>query len=228
MISGAIGRRMRLILVAGIAAAGLLGPSCGDDGTPGPNAVDLNEAGWASYAAGDVAGARQSFSRALETQGGLMEARLGLAWCEARQGDCQEAIDDYDAVIESGQHTEDAYAGRAAAALAIWDHPLAVASAGNTLARNPAYAFERYPAFEWRDLRLIVAQACFALAEYAYAQAEVDIIDPDNGLDEGDPETWVVAGKTHPTYQAALAMEIEYLWYLEGDCAVPGSPYWLD
>ena len=121
-----------------------------------------------------------------------------------------------DEVIGTGEYVEDAFAGRAATALAASENLLAIASAESTLARDHVYEFSRHDKYNWRDLRLIMAQAYFALAQYSDAQAQVDILDPDNGLDPADSESWVVDGQTHLTYEAALAMEIEWLRSTEG------------
>jgi tetratricopeptide (TPR) repeat protein len=183
-------------------------------------ASDHNEAGWSSYANGHYTNAHASFEKALGLEAGLIEARLGLAWCEAHDGEYSTALDDFDEVMETGEYVADAFAGRAATALAVSQDSLAIASAESTLARDPVYEFSRHDKYNWRDLRLIMAQAYFALAQYSDAQAQVDILDPDNGLDPENPDSWEVDGVTHPTYEAALAMEIELLWSMEGGGAL--------
>lgn len=191
--------------------------SCDDDEGlgPGPSAADYNEAGWTSYNGGDYPGAHSSFSSALELDPGLTEASLGLAWCNAHEGEYPTAMVGFGEVMATGDYFTDAVAGLAATAhAASWDS-LAIWSAETALAMNPVYEFSRQNKYNWRDLRLILAQAYFALARYSDAQVQVSILDPDNGLNPGDPESWVVDGVTHPTYEAALAMEIELLWSIE-------------
>jgi hypothetical protein len=192
--------------------------SCGDDegAGPGMTAGDHNAAGWSSYAGEDYASARASFEQALGIDIGLTEARLGLAWCKAHEGEYSAAFSDFDVVREAEQYVADAFAGSAATALGASQDPLAIAHAESTLARSPAYEFGRRPSYNWRDLRLILAQGNYSLAQYGDAQAQVDILDPDNGLDPADSESWVVDGQAHLTYEAALAMEIELLWSTEG------------
>jgi tetratricopeptide (TPR) repeat protein len=192
--------------------------SCGNDESPGPEttAAQHNEAGWTSYGARDYAGASEHFSAALELDPSLTEARLGLAWCDAQEHAYGEALDGFDAVIEAREYVADAFAGRSATALAASEDSLAIASAESTLAMAPEYEFDRNDEYNWRDLRLIMAQAYFALARYADAQGQVDVLDGDNGLDPEAPSTWMVNGVAHPTYEAALAMEIEFLRSVEG------------
>jgi tetratricopeptide (TPR) repeat protein len=191
--------------------------SCGDDGAgPGLSAVELNEEAWGEYILGEYAGARALFEQAVSKDANLTEARLGLAWSDAHMGNYTASVSGFDAVIASGEHKTDAFAGRAAAALEMPDYPLSIASADSALTRDPDYFFERQAAYNSGDLRLILAQSYFALAEYGASQDQVDLIDPGNGLDPSDAETWVVGDTTYPTYESALAILIERLWSLEG------------
>jgi len=206
-------------LAPAIGLAALLAlSSCGKDEGPGSSmtAAQHNEEGWGSYLLGDYADSRSHFSEALRLDPDLLEARLGLAWSEAQEGEYLSAVQDFDQVLESGVLMEDAFAGRAASALELPDDSLAVASAESTLARDPHYFFSRRPEYNFYDLRLILAQAYFALSQYSKAQEQVDVLDPDNGLDPADSETWVVGGISYPTYKASLAVLIESLWAFEG------------
>jgi len=211
--------RSSVLTVATALAVALLLSSCGEDEGPGMTAAQHNEAGWASYNSRDYSGAHSHFSEALGLDPGLTEARLGLAWCSAQQGQHASALADFNEIIDTGPDTlvTDAFAGRAVTALAMESDSVAIASAESTLARSAKYSFGRHPDFDWRDLRLVMAQGYFGLAQYADAQAQVDILDPDNGLDPAVPASWVVGGNSYPTYEAALAMEIEWLWSIVGE-----------
>jgi tetratricopeptide (TPR) repeat protein len=214
----AVESALRRLVAVPLIALSVCAASCGNDEGPGPGmtAAQHNEAGWTSYSAQDYSSASAHFSDALGLDPGLTEARLGLAWCEAQEGGYSAALDDFDEVIDAGEYVADAFAGRSATALAASEDSLAIASAESTLAIDAEYEFHRQNGYNWRDLRLIMAQAYFALARYEEAQGQVDILDVDNGLDPGAPGTWVVNGVAHPTYQAALAMEIEVLLSVEG------------
>jgi tetratricopeptide (TPR) repeat protein len=206
-----------LLAVCACAGLALAVGSCGDDGGgPRLSAAELNESGWEDCALGEYNEALSSFEEALSLEDGLVEARLGWAWCKAYLGDYSASVSGYDEVIDSGEFVTDAFAGRAAAALEIPDYAGAIASADSALARDPGYRFGRQPAYDFGDLRLILAQSHFALAQYESAQDQVDIIDPSNRLDPESSATWVVGGVTYSTYEAALAAIIEFLWALEG------------
>lgn len=213
-----------LALAIGLAAILALS-SCGEDEGPGSSltAAQHNEEGWSSYILGDYALARSHFAEALRLEPELSEARLGLAWTKAQEGEYLSAVADFDHVLFSGALMEDAFAGRAAAALEVPDDSLAVASAESTLARNIHYFFVKRPEYNFYDLRLILAQAYFALSRYSKAQEQVDVLDPGNGLNPTDPETWVVGGVSYPTYEASLAVLIEFLWAFETAGARPSG-----
>ena len=77
---------------------------------------------------------------------------------------------------------------------------MAVDWADSALAIDPDYVFEHDPTFDWKDLRLILAQSYYGLSQYDEAQAQVDILNPDNTL---DPES--------DTYMEDLLAEIQRL-----------------
>lgn len=177
------------IMVLLVAMLGVL--SCGDEETgpttpTGPSAEELNATGWDTLSDGDYLAAVQYFTDALEKDATLDEARLGLGWSNALTGEYAEAVSSFTVLVDAGALTVDAYAGRAAAALAV-DPALALSSAEGALGINSGYVFERRPSFDYLDLHLIMAEANFALAQYPAAQAQVDILDPDNALDPSDP-----------------------------------------
>lgn len=186
--------------------------SCAEDGpSPFEVAVDLNEEGWMEYGRENYAVAKIHFVDAHSLDWTMLEARLGRAWCEAHLGDYAKAVRSFEG-LKNRPTLGDGYAGLAAASLEIPDYEEAIAAAESTLAHSPEYEFHRRPSYNYLDIRLIMAQAHFALAEYADAQAQVDILDPDNGLDPAVSGSWEVEGVTYATYEAALAMRIEWLW----------------
>jgi hypothetical protein len=81
------------------------------------------------------------------------------------------------------------------------------------LSAEPAWVFSRRPSIDWFSIRLILAQAYFRLgaASFPNAQAHLDVLDPDNGLDPADSATWVVESVTYDTYAEALLKAIERL-----------------
>jgi hypothetical protein len=58
---------------------------------------------------------------------------------------------------------------------------------------------------------------------HSHAQEQVNFLDPVDGQNPVGPESWIVDGVIHPTYEAALAMEIEWLWSTEGGAALASA-----
>ena len=212
--------RFGCVQLALLAAVALLMVSCSSDDTsgsggggstgPSHSADQLNTMGWESFDIADYTQARVYFEEATTLNPNHNAARLGLAWTEAYTGDHQNAIANFQIVIDNGSYTLDGTAGKATASLAV-DADEAVSAAQSALDLDADYSFYKRPSFNALDLHLIIAEAHFTASRYPQAQDEVDILDPDNGLDPGDSDSWVVDGVLYPTYQQALLFEIEML-----------------
>lgn len=221
---------MRRNLLGGIALVlfcGLVLCSCNDDdpvdtsgGTPGGTtpvytASELETMGWESFALADYAMAVTHFEDALALQEDLHSARLGLGWSLAYAGDHAAAVEEFDALLDAGALTTDAYAGKAAALL-FSDPAAARSNAEQALSMSAEYVFSYHESFDALSLHIMIAQASYALQEYSAAQAKVDELEigyglTPNGLDPQDPLTWIVGEATYPSYAEALAVVIQLL-----------------
>src|SRR6185436_16440291 len=94
------------------------------------------------------------------------------------------AVSRFDEALALDAGATDARAGRSAAEHALATRAtigtaagthdsLAIASADAVLALLPAWQFAHRPTIDWRDLRLIIAQASFARGDYVRANLEV-------------------------------------------------------
>lgn len=179
---------------------------CGDGkGTPmEPATVDD---GWREFEAGNYGAAIGIFQDVLAEGDGENEARNGLGWSFAYSGDLDSARQWFDAAVARDSAMVDAEAGMSAVLLGLGDASGAAARAGAALDRDGEWSFSHRSGVDHDDLHLILAQAYFNLgeAEWSTAQAEVDLLDPANGLDPADSATW----NGLPSYGAALLKEIE-------------------
>lgn len=100
-----------------------------------------------------------------------------------------------------------AYGGRAAVRLAAGNHEGAITDATAAIAADAEWSFDHGAGINVEDLHLILAQAWFGSGEeqFPQAQAQIDILDPVNGLSPLDPLSWGEA----PTYAAALLIHIQ-------------------
>jgi len=175
-------------------SAGCGGGGGGDDGTgptDGELAAEYTANGWEAFEAGNISTAQGHFEDALEKVGTYGQAHLGLGWCQASTGDYTDAKASFDAAIANGISGADPFAGKAAALRDITppDYSGAVSAASSALSAAPSYQFSHDSSFDWRDLRLIMAQCYFALGDYESANDQLGLLGGDE-QDEGS-ETFV-------------------------------------
>jgi tetratricopeptide (TPR) repeat protein len=172
-------RRQVPALMLVLAASGFLLSGCdGDDGDGhgGSTAAELTSEGWTLFEMGDFVAAESKFKEALAVDAGFAEADNGLGWTWLRLDSLAVAVSSFDAALGKGLASADPYAGQAVAYrdLEPVDLMLAVAAAERALHRDVRFEFAHDPRFDWRDLRLILAQSYFGLQRYAEASAQVD------------------------------------------------------
>ena len=172
--------------------------------------------GWSAFTAGDYSTALGHFQTARNLEENHAEAYLGLGWCHLFLDEHSNARVEFSLAITNGWATVEPHAGLAVVCREIPDLETAISHALTVVTSDPDWIFEHMTTIDWRDMRLLLAQCWFRLGEewFDEAQAQVDILDPANGLDPSDPATWSVGGTTFDSYGAALMtaiMELESL-----------------
>ena len=180
-----------------------LGAGCGDD-NGNNHVIDPIEAtadGWTAFDQGNWVAAEEHFRTAIEADSTFSEAHNGLAWCCAHQDSFQDANQHFDMAIALGITSAEPYAGKAAVLrdTSPADYEGAIDAATEALTIEPGFTFGHDTTFDWRDLRLILAQSYFALGQYFDANAQVDSL----GGDVQDPDA--------EDFVEALLKEIEVL-----------------
>jgi tetratricopeptide (TPR) repeat protein len=190
----------------------LLAAGCSKDGA-GSRAPEETELGWTAWEAGDYTTARTHFLTAVSEDDGYADAHHGLGWAQAFLGSLPQAVTAFTNAKSEGLDTPDPDAGLAVVLRDLPNLDGAIASALAVLDASSAWSFSHRPSIDWHDLRLILAQCYFRKGPDTYdeAQAQVDILDPANGLDPASPPTWTVGAITYDTYAEALLMAIEAL-----------------
>ncbi len=219
--------RVRILLVAFLAI--VLGacseeeeisraPTSPSEETQTYSAAELDSMGWEAFDEARFATALEYFSQAVELPDVQPSSRLGLAWSMAYWGDLEvwaDAAEIFADLAEEGFYSGLCLLGRAA--VLVWIEPdSAAASALAALETGEEFAYGESLQFDASDAHFLLAEAYYRAAEYALAQAEVDILDPENGLDPESSDTWVVDGVRYETYEQALAAEIQYLRVIFG------------
>jgi len=209
--------------------------SCGDEEEPtGPGEPDTSQAsaytqqGWDLFEAADYDSAKGMFEAALGADTTYADAHNGLGWSTLFLGlpPSNEPLDDaitaFIQAIDFELFAADPQVGLAIVYQSEGQYSSAVQYAQDALDLEPTYSFRHRQTINHLDVHLVLAQSYFGLGEeyYPQAQAEVDILDPDNGLDPDDMTTWAVdldrdgeieAGETFSSYTEALMELIELL-----------------
>jgi len=169
--------------------------------------------GWTEFEAGEYNTSKACFQTALQFDASHADASSGLGWSNAMLGSLSDAVTAFLAANSAGLTTEDANAGLAVAYRDLPDLNNAISYANTVITNEPSYVFSHRTSIDYKDMHLVMAQCYYRLGESSFsdAQAQVDILDPGNGLDPGTPGTWVVDSVTYNTYAEALLMKIEEL-----------------
>jgi tetratricopeptide (TPR) repeat protein len=187
---------------------------CGKKSTqPEKTASEFAAEGWSLFESDDFTGAKSKFNEALAKDGNYADAYNGRGWCNAFLDLDPEAISDFNSANTTNLSKPDAYAGLAGVHVGTQEFANAVENANIVLSMDPNYQFSHRNSIDYMDLRLIKAQAYYGLGD-AYldsAQAEVNYLNPFNGLDPAESSSWVVNGVIYNSYAEALLKEIQRL-----------------
>jgi hypothetical protein len=201
-------------LAAMALALAFAGCGGGDDTQSPPDpAIGLTDAAWGLFEGGTFAAARGGFRDALVVSPGYADAHNGLGWSLAFADSISEAYASFSMALGSGHSGADPYAGRAfvRGEPPIADLAGAIGDAGQALVRAPRYLFAHDATIDWRDLRVLRAQAYLALNRADSAAAEVESLGG-RRLAAGDPR-----------FVDSLAAEIERLSGVTGAAKRPAS-----
>ncbi len=174
---------------------------------------DLGPAAWSKYEAGLYWEAIVLFKQLLQMVPTSFEACNGLGWCYAVPSidSLQTSLEYFRMAINLKANFPDAYAGRGFVQLALKSYAFAIDDFHTVLTANPNYVFSHNRQIDYRDIRLGLAEAYYYIQNFSAAQAQVDVLAPNNGLQMHDPTTWIVDGKNYTTYAEALLAWLEKL-----------------
>jgi tetratricopeptide (TPR) repeat protein len=186
----------------------VLGCGGDDGGGPSDTAASLTAAGWTLFEQGEYDLAIDKFERALELDADYADAFNGLGWSHAKLDLLADALENFGMCVTSDSDLTEGYAGCAPVYRDYDTEPAhfdsAAAFASTALTQEPSFEFSHDEDFNWRDLRLIMAQSYYGLGEFLLAKDQVDAL----GGVSLDPES--------ETFAEDLAAEIERLEGLYG------------
>ncbi len=203
-----------LILAVAVAAGACnTAPPEDGGGGSGPDVSATIALGWTAWEAADYSTAFDHFEDAFSQNATSAEARNGLGWAELFRGHMSQAIYHFDYAMYLQLPVFDAHLGMAIALRDSAHYSNAILTAQQILEAIPRYEFSHRTSINWKDLRLLIAACAIRRGEdyFDLAQANVDSLDPGNGLDPDTPATWVVGSTTYDSYPEALIKKIEAL-----------------
>ena len=156
---------------------------------------------WIEFESGRYFDAIAAFGEASEIDTSRSSAYLGLGWSYAMIDRMDDSLSSFELAIMKDQESPDAYAAEAFVYLTQNEYETAIAAADEAISLGgEEYVFSQIPDVRTRNLRLLIAECYYAMGQYADAQAQIDILKPDNNLDQNSR-----------TYERDLLLELEEL-----------------
>jgi len=144
--------------------------SCEEKGVDKVTAGELIKKGWLKFEADNLAGARSDFSAALSISTNATDssgAFLGLGWAQLRDNQAGLAENSFVEYLYLSPGSDD---GRAGLAFAYWAQKKfqsAIDTANAVLSSNSTWSFGHDPSIDHLDLRLLLAQSYYQLANFS-------------------------------------------------------------
>ena len=139
----------------------------GDGGGPTDTAGSLTAAGWTLFEQGKYELAIDKFERALGLDADYADAFNGLGWSHAKLDSLANSLENFGMCVTNDPGLTEGYAGCAPVYRDYDTEPArfdsAVASASTALTQESSFEFSHDEDFDWRDLRLIMAQSYYGL-----------------------------------------------------------------
>ena len=155
--------------------------------------------GWLEFESGHYGNAITAFSEASEIDPMLSEAYLGLGWCYAMLDQMEDSLSTFDLAITREPESPHGYAAEAFVYLARSEYEAAIEAANKAISLGgEGYVFGQLPDVRTRNLRLLMAESYYATGQYEDSRRQVDILRPDNSLDQDSG-----------AYKQELLLEIE-------------------
>lgn len=138
--------------------------------------VVLTDEGWSRFEAGATRQALDKFNEAIVVADAYSDAHHGAGWALAFLDSIGPAFTAFTNAIDRAHPGAEAFAGRAFVRVEppLGDLQGGVDDAAEALSLEPGFVFDHDASIDWRDLRLLRAQAFFVLGEMDSAVLEVE------------------------------------------------------
>lgn len=196
------------------------GCSSSDDTPAAPATPDtpseFTARGWRYFESEHFSAALADFDQALVLLPSHGEAMAGKGWSNLKLSvnisGLNAAAADFESARTLGENHSYVLAGLASARLAQGGSNMIQAAtlAVSVAVDDPSFVFSHQTTINTTDMILISALYRAAVGEFSMALYQADLIE-DSGIDPDYPGTWVVAGTTHNTYNAAVLARLHQL-----------------
>lgn len=164
---------------------------CGDDGGGAPKIRTYDEiiqAGWAAFQRSEYHNALSEFNTAVSMDTTKAEGYDGKGWSYALLDSLDESCGALLKCLDRDPTRVDPLVCLAAVYRDLPDLDAAISSAQQALALEPEFVFQHRSSYDWRDVRVILAECYYAMADYQSAYLEVRELDPGFELDPADED----------------------------------------
>lgn len=176
-----------------------------------PNAYSYLRDGWSAYVAGDLGLARQLFNESLSRNALFADVFAAFGWLQLRLDSLAAAQASFNAALAVESQAPIALAGLAVLSM-VEDQPSnTIAHTTAILSVNPQWTYKYNPKINAQRLRLMLAEAYFLTGQIPQAQAQLDLLWPDNKLDPNVSATWKVKKQSYTSYESAFLAALNYL-----------------
>ncbi len=168
---------------------------------------------WSLYASGQTSEAIAIFLdiTSRQTSAFISDAYNGLGWSYAAIDSMQKSLHYFDLAVAARTLFTEAHAGRGFVKLALKDYTGTIDDLTKVLSEQADFVFSHDSNIDFRDISVALAEAYFFRQNLEQAQAFVNRMAPENGLDANDPDTWIVDDVLYNSYTTALLIWIEKL-----------------
>ncbi|HPY01418.1 MAG TPA: fibronectin type III domain-containing protein [Candidatus Marinimicrobia bacterium] len=167
--------------------------------------------GWQFFREKNYSAAKTAFDSAHQINPFLAEIQAAYGWLQIRTNDLDSARQNLTAAYNLDHYLPITLAGLAVISM-IDDAPLAAINyVKAVLSLDQRWEYRYNPEISWKSLLLIRAQAYFQTNQMNLAQADLDSLWPQNGLNPNLPSSWVVNKQSYDTYETAFGAALNYL-----------------
>ena len=168
---------LRIIVIASILCVVL--ESCGKGGT-GPEdktPAQLVSEGWQAFLARNYQPAVGLFGEAISKDANYVDAYNGAGWSNAKLNSLSAAINNFALGYARDPNNLEIKAGLSFVYNADKDYDQSIVLAKDVVQANPNWVFSRSPSIDVSDLRLLLAENYFAIAEFDSSYDQVYMLD---------------------------------------------------